>query len=108
MHMPILHWESADDYAAQNVDQVKTTKVINYNAVFLPVFHCGRLFFCPPYIARFVALCGFSFALYPTIPAAFTRFTGLYSRPTMRTFQQCIAKKYTYNKAPKIFSKKFF
>jgi hypothetical protein len=55
-----------------------------------------------------VALCGFSFALYPTIPAAFTRFTGLYSRPTMHTFQQGIAKKYTYNKAPKIFSKKFF
>lgn len=50
----------------------------------------------------------FSFALYPTIPAAFTRFTGLYSRPTMRTFQQGIAKKYTYNKAPKIFFKKFF
>jgi hypothetical protein len=44
----------------------------------------------------------------PTIPAAFTRFTGLYSRPTMRTFQQGIAQKYTYNKAPKIFSKKFF
>lgn len=50
----------------------------------------------------------FSFALYPTIPAAFTRFTGLYSRPTIRTFQQDIAKKYTYNKASKIFSKNFF
>lgn len=54
------------------------------------------------------AVGGFSFALYPTIPAAFTRFTGLYSRPTMRTFQQGIAQKYTYNKAPIIFSKKFF
>jgi hypothetical protein len=35
----------------------------------------------------------FSFALYPTIPAAFPRFIGLYSRPTMHTFQRGIAKK---------------
>lgn len=49
----------------------------------------------------------FSFALYPTIAAVIPRFTGFYSRPTMRTFQQGIAKKYTYNKAPKIFSKNF-
>lgn len=58
-----------------------------------------------PFLGLYAA---FSFALYPTIPAAFTRFTGLYSRPTMRTFQQGIAQKYTYNKAPIIFSKKFF
>lgn len=58
-----------------------------------------------PFLGLYAA---FSFALYPTIPAAFTRFTGLYSRPTMRTFQQDIAQKYTYNKAPIIFSKKFF
>jgi hypothetical protein len=69
----------------------------------------GGFSFCPPYIARFVALCGFFFCpISYTIPAAFTRFTGLYSRPTMRTFQQDIAKKYTYNKASKIFSKNFF
>ena len=53
------------------------------------------------------ALCGFFFSLYPTIAAAFPRFIGLYSRPAMHTFQRGIARKYTNNKAPKIFSKNF-